>query len=225
MKGTPNMKQIILLHTVQTMYLRFERRIREALDEDVKIDNMLDTYFSSNPNEIGYFSTENMNRLYFTLKSAELAQPVCIPVVCSSLSPYIVQLQPFISVPLLPIDKRLGREAIAKGDNIMIMSSAPSAVKATAGLIEKEAKEAGRCINIDSICDIRAFHGMMNADMETHEKVMLETAAKIKGHDVIVFAQGSLEYLEAKVMQITGAPVIAAPRLLVEDIKAVVENT
>ena len=219
------MKQIILLHTVQTMYLQFEKRVREALEEEVKIDNILDTFFASNPNEIGCFSTENMNRLYFTLKSAELAQPVCIPVVCSSLSPCVEQLQPLISVPILQIDKRLGAEAIGKGDNIMVMASAPSAVKATVGLIEKAAREAGRRVSIDSICDIRAFHGMMSGDMETHEKVMLETAAKIKGCDVIVFAQGSLEYLSEKVAQITATPVVTAPRLLLEDIKAIVENT
>ena len=218
------MKQIILIHTVQTMYLQFEKRVRQSLSEEVKIDNILDTFLVSNTNDTGYFSVENMNRLYFALKSAELARPVCIPVVCSSISSYVEQLQPLISAPLLTIDRRLGREAIAKGDKLMVLASAPSPVKPTVNLIEKAAREAGRSVNIDSIYDIRAFHGMMSADMATHEKVMLEMAEKIKGYDVIVLAQGSSEYLSEKITQLTGIPVVCAPPLLLEDIKAVVEG-
>ena len=218
----PCVKQIILLHTVQTMYLQFEKKVRESLAEEVKIDNILDTYFSSNPNEVGYFSTENMNRLYFTLKSAELAKPVCIPIVCSSLSPYIERMQPFISVPLLQIDKRLAPEAIAKGNRIMVLSSAPSSIKATVSQLEAAAQEADKSVTIDSIYDIRAFHAMMGGDMETHERVILEAVGKVRGYDVIVFAQGSLEYLTEKVENITGIPTISAPKLLVEDIRSVV---
>ena len=218
------MKQIILVHTVQTMYLRFEKRLREALCEEVKIDTILDTFFSSNPNEIGHFSTENLNRLYLTLKSAELADPVCVPVVCSSLSPYVEQLAGLFRVPVLQIDKRLGAEAIAKGDNIMVLASASSAVKATVSLIEKAAAQAGRQVSIDSVYDIRAFHGMMSGDMATHDAVIMEMAKEIRGKDVIVFAQGSIEHLQADVEACTGIPVVTAPQLLVEDIKAIVEG-
>lgn len=218
------MKQIILIHTVQTMYLRFEKRLRSALKEEVKIDNVLDTFFSSNPNEIGYFSTENLNRLYLTLKSAELAGPVCIPVVCSSLSPYVEKLNDLFSVPVLQIDKRLGSEAIVKGDDIMVLASASSASKATTALVQKAANFSGRNINIESIYDIRAFHGMMNGDMDTHDKVILETAEKIKDKAVIVLAQGSMEHLSEQIAEITGIPVISAPQLLIEDIKAIVEK-
>ena len=222
------MKQIILVHTVQTMYLRFEKRLRDALKEEVKIDNILDTFFSSNPNEIGYFSTDNLNRLYLTLKSAELAKPVCIPVVCSSLSPYVEKLEGLFSAPVLQIDKRLGNEAIAKGDKVLVLASAPSAVKATVGLIETAAQKAGRQVDIDSIYDIRAFHGMMGGDMDAHDQVILEMAAKVKAEkqpDVIVFAQGSIEHMQSKVQDITGLPVVTAPQLLIEDIKKVMEES
>jgi len=219
------MKQIILVHTVQTMYLRFEKRLREALNEEVKINNILDTFFASNTSEIGYMSIENMNRLYYTLKSAELARPVCIPVVCSTLSPYLEQLQPFISVPLLQIDKRLGSQAISKGDNIMVFASAPTAEKATVSLVQKAAEKAGRSVKISSLHDMRAFGGLLSGDMETHDAAMLETAKRIKDADVIVFAQGSSEHLAEKVADLTGIPVVTAPALLIEDIKAIVEST
>ena len=219
------MKKIVLINTVKPMYLRFENQLRAALKkEEVKIYNILDSFFSMNPSELGYFSVENFNRLYLTLKSAELINPVCIPVACSTLSPYLDQLQPFISVPLLQIDKSLGTEAIAKGDKIMVLASAPSAEKSTVDLIQKTAERAGRNVSINSVHDLSAFKGMQSGDMETHDSEMLKTAEKIKDADVIVFAQGSMEHLSEKVEKITGIPVITAPRLLVEDVKAVVEG-
>lgn len=218
------MKQIILIHTVQTMYLRFEKRLREALTQEVKIDNILDTFFSSNPNEIGHFSTENLNRLYYTLKSAELANPVCIPVVCSSLSPYVKKLDDLFTVPVLQIDKRLGDEAISKGDKITVLASAPSAANATVALIERAAEQSDRRINIESVYDIRAFHSMMRGDMETHDRVILEMAQNIKNCDVIVFAQGSIEHMQEKIQRVTDLTVVTAPQLLVEDIKLIIEG-
>ena len=217
------MRQVILVHTVQTVCSHFEKRVRQALREEVRIDSMLDTYFSSSMNELGYFSAENMNRLFSILKAAELAKPACIPIVCSSLSPYIEKIQPFISVPLLQIDKRLGEVAIDGAQNIMVLASALSPIKPTVSLIERAAEKADRSVRVDSIHDMRAFHGMMSGDMQTHEAVMLETAQKIKGYDAIVLAQGSSEYLADKVEKLTGTRVVAAPQLLVEDIKTLME--
>jgi phosphoribosylcarboxyaminoimidazole (NCAIR) mutase len=71
---------------------------------------------------------------------------------------------------------------------------------------------------------MRAFHGMMSGDMETHDKIMLELAGTIKNKDVIVFAQGSLEHLAGEITKITSIPVVTAPALLVEDIKRVIGN-
>ena len=125
---------------------------------------------------------------------------------------------------LLQIDKRLGPQALSKGDNIMVFASAPSAEKATVNLVQKAAQKAGRSVNISSVHNTRALEGLLSGDMETHDAQLLETAKTIKDVDIIVFAQGSSEHLSEKVADITGIPVITAPALLVEDIKALVEG-
>ena len=218
------MKQIILIHTVQTMYLTFESRVREFLSEEVKIDNILDTYVTSNPNEIGYFSNDNLNRLFLLIKAAELAKPDLIAVVCSSMSPHVRYLANMFSVPVLRIDTRLGAEAIKKGKRIAVLASANSAVDPTSSLILEAAAEAGVEVDIEAKVDPRALQAMMSGDMDMHRKYMLELAGTISDKDVIVFAQGSTEYLTEDVEKMTGIPVVTAPQLLLEDIKATLEG-
>jgi len=205
------------------MYLTFEQRVRQAIQQDIQIDNLLDTFFASDSNERKEFTQTNLNRLYLTLKSAELTGADLIAVICSTLSPHVKRIAPFLSVPVMTIDERLGTEAIRYGNRIMVMASAPSAVDPTVELIRDAAKDAGRVVHIESRYSIEAFHAMMNDDMETHNKKILAMAQEIKDQDVIVFAQGSMEHMSSVVESATGLPVVTAPALCIEAIRAFIE--
>ena len=217
------MKKIILIHTVQSMYLTFEKRLREALNVEVRIDNILDTFFATNSNEIGYFSQENVDRLYMTLKSAELTGADVIATICSTLTPHAEKIAPLIPVPIVLIDSRLGDSALSYGDNLIIVASAPSAAEATNLLIHKAAKVAGRVIDLESKYDIRALHSLLSGDVETHDKYILEMVSTIHDKDAIVFAQGSMEHIKEAVEKTTGLPVVTAPSLCIQEIKEIVE--
>lgn len=219
------MKRIILLHTVQCMYLTFEERLRKALNCEVKIDNLLDTFFASNSNELGgQFTQANIDRLYLTLKSAELTGCDCIAVICSTLSPYVKKIRPLIPVPVITIDERLGEEAIKYGDRIQILASAPSAVAATLNLIHEAEEKAGRTLQIETRHNLDAFHSMMSGDLTIHDQELRKMAAEVKDKDCIVFAQGSMEHMAEEVSKISGLPVITAPQLCIEQIKSVIEG-
>ena len=218
------MKRIVLLHTVQCMYLTFEQRVRRAIQEDVRIDNLLDTFFASDSNERKQFTQTNLNRLYLTLKSAEMTGADLVAVICSTLSPHVKRIAPFLSVPVLTIDEQLGAEAIRRGNRIMVLASAPSAIGPTEQLILEAAKEAGRTVHIESLYDIEAFHAMMCGEMETHDKKILAMAQEIRDQDVIVLAQGSMEQTAPGVERVTGLPVVTAPALCIQAIKASVEG-
>jgi len=218
------MKRIVLLHTVQCMYLTFEQRVRQAIQQDVRIDNMLDTFFASDANERKEFTQTNLNRLYLTLKSAEMTGADLVAVICSTLSPHVKRIAPFLSMPVLTIDERLGAEAVRRGNRIMVLASAPSAIEPTAQLIRTAAEEAGRAVRIGSMYDIEAFHALMRGDMNTCDKKICAMAQKIRDQDVIVFAQGSMEQAAPEVERMTGLPVVTAPALCIKAIKTVVEG-
>jgi len=218
------MKRIFLLHTVQVMYLSFEKQLRAALDSEVAVDNLLDTFFASNTNEIGYFSRANLDRLYLTLKSAELTGADVIAVICSTLTPHVEKMIPLFPIPIVTIDGRLGKAAIARGDRIQVLASAQSAVEPTMQLIRKAADEAGRAVSIDGRHNPAAFASMMSGDLTVHDEEIAKMASEVRDKDVIVFAQGSIAHMAQKVREIAGIPVVTAPDLCIAHIKELIDG-
>ena len=213
------MKRIVLIHTVRPMYLTFEDRIRKALTSEVRIDNILDTCFANNLDK-----NNNRNRLLITVKCAEMAKPDLIAVICSTLSPYLMEIAPFISVPLIGIDDRLGDEAFKHGDRIMVLASATSPVEPVTELLKNAAIRLGRSnAVVDSTCDERGFYAMAKGDMDTHDKIMIEAGKTINGYDAIVLAQGSAEGIADPLMAATGLPVVTAPKLCIQNIREIVD--
>ena len=213
------MKRIILIHTVRPMYLTFEDRVRKALASEVRIDNILDTCFANNLDK-----NNNRNRLLMTVKSAEMANPDLIAVICSTLSPYLKEITPFISVPLIGIDDRLGDEAFKHGDRIMVLASAASPIEPVTDLLKCAAIRLGReNAVVDATCDERGFYAMAKGDMEAHDRIMIEAGKTIKGYDAIVLAQGSAEGIAEPLMAATGLPVATAPKLCIQNIKELID--
>ena len=218
------MKRIVLVHTVKVMYLSFEQRLREALAGEVKIDNLLDTFFASNTNETGGFSQANLDRLYLTLKSAELTGADVIAVICSTLTPHVEKIIPLIPTPIVTIDGRLGAAAIAHGDRVQVLASAQSAVEPTIRLIRRAEAAAGRSVAIDAQHSPPAFASMMSGELTVHDAELARMAAEVKDKDVVVFAQGSMEHMAGKVEAITGLPVVTAPSLCIAHIKELIDG-
>ena len=218
------MKRILLIHTVQVMYLSFEKQLRAALDSEVKIDNLLDTFFASNTNEIGYFSQANMDRLYLTLKSAELTGADVIAVICSTLTPRVEQMAPLFPTPIVTIDGRLGQAAVAKGDRIQVLASAQSALGPTMDLVRKAADEAGRSVSVEGEHNPKAFASMMSGDLTIHDEEIVRMAGDVRDKDVIVFAQGSMAHMAQKAQEVAGIPVVTAPALCIAQIKELIDG-
>ena len=207
------------------MYLTFEQRLRSLLQREVKIDTILDTYFANNANELnGTFTQNNLNRLYMQMRTAEMTGADVIAVICSTLTPPVKLVSPYISTPIITIDERLGEAAIAHGNRIMVLASAQSAAGPTAALVEAAAKAAGRQVEIDCRHDLAAFNAMMAGDMETHDAAILKMAGEVKDKDVIVFAQGSMEHTAKKAEQASGLPVVTAPFLCLQQIKEFIDG-
>lgn len=104
------MKSIALIHTVKTVANSFEQKLKDYVGEPVKIHNLWDDFLANNPNEIGEFTIENRCRLYNDIKSAEMTGADMIVVTCSTLTPVVNMIRPFVRVPLIAIDDAIGKE-------------------------------------------------------------------------------------------------------------------
>ncbi|MEA5011749.1 MAG: aspartate/glutamate racemase family protein [Angelakisella sp.] len=217
------MKRIALVHTVKPVLNTFEDRLRAAMpDEELIIHNLLDEFlaYDPSPDGHGYFTAENKRRLYNDLMSAQLTGADIIVVTCSTLTPTVTEIRPFMTTPVVAIDDAMAEAAVQAGSNIKVVATAFSTIAPTIARLQKAAADAGKTITIDSEDNEPAYCAMKKGDMATHDAMVKEQAASVKGYDAVVLAQASMAHLEADVAAITGIPTFSSPDRCVQRVKS-----
>ena len=213
------MKSIALIHTVKTLAISFDQKLKDYLDEEVKVHNLWDDFLANNPNEIGEFTIDNRNRLFNDIKSAELTGADMIVVTCSTLTPVVGMIRPFIKVPVIAIDDAMGRKAVTYGEKVLVLATAGSTEGPMRDKINAEAAAAGKKVSIDFMANAEAFKAMKALEMDKHDALLLEMAKSIKGYDCIVLAQASMAHLDHAIEEVCGIPTLSSPSLCLEEVK------
>ena len=213
------MKSIALIHTVKTVANSFEQQLKDYVGKPVKIHNLWDDFLANNPNEIGEFTIENRCRLYNDIKSAEMTGADMIVVTCSTLTPVVNMIRPFVRVPLIAIDDAMGREAVTCGERILVLATAGSTEGPMREKLNAEAAKLGKSIQIDFQANAEAFQAMKAVQMERHDAILLDMAKNISGYDCVVLAQASMAHLDQKIEAICKIPVLSSPGLCMEQVK------
>ena len=218
------MKSVALIHTVKPVANNFAQTLAEYLDEPVKIHNLWDDFLANNPDEVGEFTIENRCRLFNDIKSAEMTGADVIVTTCSTLTPTVNMIRPFVKVPLIAIDDAMGRKAVTYGEKILILATAHSTLEPTRTKLMEEAAKIGKKITTDCRDNAKAYAVMRAGDMKTHDELVLEMAKEIKGYDCVVLAQASMTHLEAGVQEICKIPTLSTPPLCMQEIKETLEK-
>ena len=218
------MKCIALIHTVKSVAVSFDEDLRNYLGCEVKLHNLWDDFLADDPNETGAFTIQNRNRLFYDMKAQELTGADLIVTTCSTLTPVVEQIRPFIGVPVIAIDDAMAKRSVTYGTRIMVMATADSTVGPTVAKIKKEAGLAGIKADIASCVCMDAFAAMRSMDMETHDAILKEKAKELTGYGCIVLAQASMAHLESDIASVTGSRVLSSPRLCMEEIKNKLEE-
>ena len=213
------MKSIALIHTVKTVAVSFDETLRNFIGEEVKIHNLWDDFVANDPNERGEFTIENRNRLFHDIKTAEMTGADVIVVTCSTLTPVVGMIRPFVRVPLIAIDDAMGRKAVTYGEKILILASAGSTKEPLTEKLMTEASAAGRQIKVDFWENREAFAAMKSLQMEKHDRLFLQMAGDIRDYDCVVLAQASMAHLDHKIEEICRIPVLSSPSLCLEEIR------
>lgn len=212
------MVKVALIHTVQSVLLTFEKRLKDEI-EDAKVVNALDEFLASDPAEKGEFTKDNMQRLFSIVKCAEMTQPDAIVVTCSTLSPIIENIRPFIKVPLITIDEAMIQKAAESGSKITIMATADSTVEPTKTKLISEAKKQNKELDISVIVCPDAYIAIKAGDQQYHDEIIKRRALDIKQQDVVILAQASMAHLEDIVQKICGCTVLSSPRMCIAQLK------
>ncbi len=218
------MKSIALIHTVKSVANTFDEKVKNVLEQEVKIYNILDDYLALHPNEVGEFTKTNKQRLYNNLINAERTGADLIVVTCSTLTPIVEEIRPFISVPIIAIDDAMGRKAVTVGRKIMILATAESTIKPTLKKLMHEAEKLGSIIEFKTMVNKEAFDCLKSNDMKKHDELLKKQVQEISDVDCIVLAQASMAHLEEEILEITRIPVLSSPKLCLEEIRVFVDD-
>jgi len=204
--------------------MNFDEKLRKNIDEEVKIYNLWDEFLAINPNEIGEFTINNRNRLFQDIKNAELTGADLIVTTCSTLTPVVEMIRPFISVPVIAIDDEMARLGVTFGEKVLVMATAESTVEPTKSKLAKEAAKANVKIEISAKVCHEAFRAMKAMDMDQHDRLLKEMAREVKGYDCIILAQASMAHLEDEIRNICHCPVLSSPDLCIQQINEVLKT-
>jgi Asp/Glu/hydantoin racemase len=221
--GGEEMAKIALIHTVKSVLNTFEGRIKDALG-DVKVINTLDEYLASDPAEKGEFTIENMNRLFSFIKNAEIAEADAIVVTCSTLSPTVEKIKPFIKIPLITIDEAMIKKAVESGKKITILATAESTIEPTKSGLLREAEKLDKNLELSIVVCHEAYEAIKAGDAKHHDDILKKRALEIKQQDVVVLAQASMAHMQDIIERICGCTVLSSPDLCINQLKQTLKS-
>lgn len=217
------MKSIALIHTVKSVADTFEAKLRAGVSQDIKVYNMLDEFLAKNPNEIGEFTIENRNRLLNDVKTAEMTGADVIVTTCSTLTPVIEMIRPFIKAPVIAIDDAMAKKSVTFGPKVLVMATAESTIEPTKNKVAAEAALAGVEVELSEMVLMDAFKAMQSQNMIEHDRILRDRSKEIKGFDCIVLAQASMAHMEAEIEKITGCPTLSSPALCIAQVNEAIK--
>ena len=210
------MKQIAIVHTVQSVADTFGKSLREFLGGDVKIYNIWDDFLAINANELGEFTINNKNRLFADIKNAESTGADAIVISCSTLTPHLDYIRPFIGVPVIAIDDAMTELAVTLGEKILVAATARSTIGATTDKIYADAAKAGRRVEVSQMVISEAFEALKVNDLEKHDRILVDAMKDVSGYDCIVLAQASMAPCMEAIEKACGIRTLSSPRLCME---------
>ena len=213
------MKKVALIHTVKSVLTTFEESIKAAFSEEIKVSNILDDFLSNDANERGEFTVDNRNRLLMDIKTQELTGADVIVTTCSTLTPIVEMVRPFVKVPVIAIDDAMARKGVTFGRKVLVMATAQSTVEPTKEKLQIEAAKAGVEVEIDSLVNHEAFVAIKVLEAHKHDELLRASAREIKGYDCVILAQASMAHMEKEISEICQCPVISSPSLCIEEIR------
>lgn len=211
------MKKIILIHTVQSILKSFPVQLQNTSEKNLQIDNILDEFIVTEANRTGQMSIANKNRLFFLLKSAELAAPDLIVVTCSTLTPLVGEIRQFIQVPVIAIDDAMCLEVAKNHRKIIVMATAESTFKPTIFKLQTDANSLERELDIDQLFVPKAMDYLNQGKQDKHDQLLLEAAQSLqnKDYDAIVLAQASMAHMEESINAETDLLTYSSPSLCI----------
>lgn len=205
------------VHTVAFLVDEFRERIRAQLP-DVDAFHILDESLLQDLLR-GVAEPAVHRRVANQILAAVDAGADVVVVTCSSTSPAVDVARRLTARPILKIDDPMAQRAVAAGERIGLVCTAPSTVEPSLSLIRSHAAAAGRRVAVHPLLVEGAYAALVAGDRARHDDLVVANArAAAADVEVLVLAQASLAALRDRIADELAIPVLASPDLLMAEL-------
>ena len=218
------MKTVVAVHTAITMVEPTKQLFAEYLPGH-RLINIADDSLIQDVIRANAVTPAVRKRLMNYYQSAVDAGADVIFNTCSSIGDVAITARDFVNVPIVKIDDAMARRAVENYTCIGVLATLPTTLDPTARLVWSFAGQLNKTIEIEKGLAEGAFQKLMEGDVQTHDRLIMETAIKLADKvDVFVLAQGSMAKMQNQITLQTGKPVLSSPLLGIMNVKEVVES-
>ena len=220
------MKKVSIIYTGQTEQLTamIQEALAETFQESVTIFEQADPSIIEDANRAGHVTKACARRLTaMYMKAAEQDADIILNV-CSSVGGIAKLATPLfaaLGIPIVRIDDAMARYAVLHYDRIAVVATLKTTMEPTLELLHDCALEYGRHVELSEVYVSGAFGKDPDEFRDMLIEASRETSARV---DVLLFAQGSMAYMEQDVSNALGIPVLSSIRFGVKDLKCVLDR-
>jgi aspartate/glutamate racemase len=201
--------------------------IRAALDADwpdAVAMNILDDSLSMDRAAVPELSPLLTERIIDLARYTRKSGADGILFTCSAFGSAIEEAARLLDVPVLKPNEAMFEAAIETGrNNAMIATFAPARAGMEAEFSE-QAKQLGSDAKLTSFVVEPAMTALRQGDADTHNRLVSEQSAKLKGFDTIVLAHFSTARAAPAVRKLVNIPVLSSPEAAVAKLRRLVSQ-
>lgn len=210
--------RIALIHATRLAIDPIENACN-TLWPDVEYISVLDDSLSVDRQKDQRLTEEISNRIVALGRYAEGLGAAGILYTCSAFGEAIEQTKDQSKIPVLKPNEAMFDKALSYGDRIAMIYTFPPSVEGMEQEFREEAALRNSSAQIQSIYADGARQAVEENDIETHNRIIAETAAGVKDVDVILLAHFSMARALGAVQAMTDLPVLTSPDTAIKNLK------
>ena len=213
------MTTVVAIYTGHGVVDALRALIKEYLP-DVRLYNIIDDSLIQQVIKDGKVKESVALRLMQHFKMAVDLGADYILNTCSSVGEIASAARNIFETPILKIDEPMAKQAVQNFQKIAVLATLPTTLMPTINLVKSQAQILGKSVTVIDGLAKGAYEAGKAKNMEKFETLILEAAVRVAEQaDCIVLAQGTMARMEEKLKEKTGIPVLASPRLCVQEMK------
>ena len=204
-------RTLALLHTTAVTVPAMKELAAEHLP-GVRVINLLDDSLLQDVIAAGGVTPAVEERLRAYLDQAAAAGADGVLCCCSSVGEAAERLGADAPIPVWRIDAPMSAEAVRQGARVGVIATVRTTLEPTANLIRRQARDAGRAVEVEAVLVEGAFAALQAGRAAEHdERVLAALEDLLRRSDVVVLAQASMARLLGSLSAPPRVPILTSP--------------